>query len=80
MLTGRAFSIRFRGLCGSEIDMNLLSQIGGGSKTLNQGDGAGGGLCASQAGLFNQKGENDAVGDLQNRRKPMTFVVRTAKV
>jgi len=45
----------------------VLIQIGGGSKTLNQGDGAGCGLRPFQSRLFDQKGGNGAVGDLQNR-------------
>jgi hypothetical protein len=36
-------------------------------KTLDQSNGAGGGLCALQPRLFDQKGRNGAVSDLQNQ-------------
>ncbi len=49
--------------------MNI--EICSGPKTLNQGDGAGGGLRAFQSRLFDQKGGNSAVGDLQNWREQL---------
>ena len=44
-------------------------QIGGGSKTLYEGDGAGLRFGAFQAGLFGQKGRDGAVDHLQYRRE-----------
>ena len=49
--------------------MNI--EICSGPKTLNQGDGPGGGLRAFQPRLFDQKGGNGAVGESQNRREQL---------
>ena len=44
--------------------MNI--QIGGGAKSLNEGDRTRGGVFALDAGLSDEEGSNDAVDDLQH--------------
>jgi len=51
--------------------MEMYVKIGGGSKTLYEGDSAGLRLGALQAGLFGQKGRDGAVDHLQDRREQL---------
>ncbi len=69
--------MEYRRVFGGVIDpiedetMEMNIQIRSGPETLNQGNGAGGGLRPFQSRLFDQKGGNGAVGDLQNRREQL---------
>ena len=49
--------------------MNI--EIGGGAKALDEGDRAGLGLVPCQTGVFDHKGREGAVDDLQHGRKQL---------
>ena len=51
--------------------MQMDVQIGGGAKTLDEGDRAGVGCTASQSRLFEQKSRDDPVDDAQHRREQL---------